>query len=182
MAKLKIAGTWAGVLEDVDLEAWTLATLRHHVATRSNSPPHSINLICAGKILKHENDAVAPQTLSQLGVKNNSKILATRVTDPHQGQSFLAEEERSSRLDRIRLFIFHFSISKCVVVFMASNFCFWCFYRAAATAMAGRHSDGALPIEDFNIEVEDQSGQKVRLGTETDQRYVKNLILWNYKP
>lgn len=38
--------------------------------------------------------------------------------------------------------------------------------------MAERHADGALPVEDFNIEVEDQSGQKVRLGSETDQRYV----------
>jgi len=44
--------------------------------------------------------------------------------------------------------------------------------RAAANAMADRHADGALPVEDFNIEVEDQSGQKVRLGSETDQRYV----------
>jgi len=47
--------------------------------------------------------------------------------------------------------------------------------RAAATAMAERHSDGALPIEDFNIEVEDQSGQKVRLGSETDQRCVARV-------
>lgn len=44
--------------------------------------------------------------------------------------------------------------------------------RAAATALAERHADGSLPVEDFNIEVEDQSGQKVHLGSETDQRYL----------
>lgn len=39
--------------------------------------------------------------------------------------------------------------------------------------MAGlstRHSDGSIPLEDYNIELEDQSGQKVNLGSETDQR------------
>ncbi|RDY03563.1 NEDD8 ultimate buster 1, partial [Mucuna pruriens] len=152
MAKLKIAGTWAGVLEEVDLNVWTLATLRDHVATRSNTPSHSLNLICAGKILK--DDVVPPQTLSQLGVKNNSKILATRVSSPQQGLYLLAQEDRSRRLARI---------------------------RAATTAMAERHADGSLPVEDFNIEVEDQSGQKVRLGSETDQRAVMMGLMLHAK-
>ncbi|KAG2398816.1 uncharacterized protein HKW66_Vig0087030 [Vigna angularis] len=152
MAKLKIGGTWAGVVEEVDLHAWTLAMLRDFVAERSNSPSQSINLICAGKILR--DDAVPPQTLSQLGIKNNAKILATRASSPQQGISLVAEEERCSRLARI---------------------------RAAATAMAERHSDGALPIEDFNIEVEDQSGQKVRLGSETDQRAVMMGLMLHAK-
>lgn len=43
-------------------------------------------------------------------------------------------------------------------------------YRAAATALAKRHANGFLPVEDFNIELEDQSGQKVNFGSETDQR------------
>lgn len=55
--------------------------------------------------------------------------------------------------------------------------------RAAATALAERHADGSLPVEDFNIEVEDQSGKKVRLGSETDQRYLPFYIVilygWN---
>ncbi|KAL2581241.1 hypothetical protein AAZV13_15G173600 [Glycine max] len=152
MAKLKIGGTWAGVLEEVDLQAWTLATLRDHVAARSNTPSDSINLICAGKILK--DDTVPPQTLAQLGVKSNAKILATRASTPQQGHSFLAQEERSSRLARI---------------------------RAAANAMAERHADGALPVEDFNIEVEDQNGQKVRLGSETDQRAVMMGLMLHAK-
>ncbi|KAL9314462.1 hypothetical protein ACSQ67_019914 [Phaseolus vulgaris] len=152
MAKLKIGGTWAGVVEEVDLHAWTLAMLRDRVAERSNSPSHCINLICAGKILR--DDAVPPQTLSQLGIKNNAKILATRASSPQQGLSLVAQEERCSRLARI---------------------------RAAATAMAERHADGALPVEDFNIEVEDQSGQKVRLGSETDQRAVMMGLMLHAK-
>ncbi|KAK7304728.1 hypothetical protein VNO77_42615 [Canavalia gladiata] len=148
MAKLKIGGAWAGVLEEVDLATWTVATLRQEVANRSNSAPHSINLICAGKILK---DDVVP--LAQLGVKNNSKILASRVS-PQQGTSLLAQEQRSRTLDRI---------------------------RAAATAMAERHAEGSLPVEDFNIEVEDQSGQKVRLGSETDHRAVMMGLMLHAK-
>ncbi|XP_027353602.1 NEDD8 ultimate buster 1-like [Abrus precatorius] len=153
MAKLKVGGTWGGVLEDVDLHAWTIATLRQEVATRSNSPPDSINLICAGKILK--DDAVSsPQSLAQHGIKNNSKILATRLSPQQEGVSLLAEEQRSQRLARI---------------------------RAAATAMAERHAEGSLPLEDFNIEVEDQSGQKVRLGSETDQRAVMMGLMLHAK-
>ncbi|WVZ18691.1 hypothetical protein V8G54_006013, partial [Vigna mungo] len=79
------------VVEEVDLHAWTLAKLRDCVAERSNSPSQSINLICAGKILR--DDAVPPQTLSQLGIKNNAKILATRASSPQQGISLVAEEE-----------------------------------------------------------------------------------------
>ncbi|XVE98437.1 hypothetical protein REPUB_Repub03eG0106400 [Reevesia pubescens] len=44
--------------------------------------------------------------------------------------------------------------------------------QLAATALSKRHVDGSLPIEDFNIELENQGGQKVQLGTETDQRAV----------
>ncbi|XP_039168257.1 uncharacterized protein LOC120286052 isoform X2 [Eucalyptus grandis] len=43
---------------------------------------------------------------------------------------------------------------------------------SAATALAKRHADGLFPLEDFNIELEDQSGKKVNMGSETDQRAV----------
>lgn len=43
--------------------------------------------------------------------------------------------------------------------------------RAAATALVNRHADGSLPVEDFNLELEDQNGEKVRFGSETDRRY-----------
>lgn len=43
--------------------------------------------------------------------------------------------------------------------------------RAAAMSLAKRHANGSIPIEDFNLELENQSGEKVQLGTENDQRY-----------
>ncbi|KAF8393111.1 hypothetical protein HHK36_021352 [Tetracentron sinense] len=144
MAKLKIAGAWSGDLE-VELELYTIPQLREEIAKRSNCDSKSIKLICAGKILK---DGEGNQKLSELGIKKNAKILACRVS-VDQGNSLkeglMAEEERSNRLARV---------------------------KAAATALAKRHADGSLPIEDFNIELEDQSGQKVHLGSETDQRAV----------
>ncbi|XP_020550923.1 NEDD8 ultimate buster 1 [Sesamum indicum] len=45
-------------------------------------------------------------------------------------------------------------------------------HRAAATSLASRHADGSLPVEDFNLELENQSGEKVQLGSETDQRAI----------
>lgn len=139
MAKLKIAGTWSGVIE-VELEEWTVPMLREEVAKRSNCRPQSINLICAGKVLKDGDET----KLCQLAIKNNSKILASRVC-ADQGQQLMAEEERSLKLSRV---------------------------KAAAIALAERHADGSLPVEDFNIELEDQSGQKVHLGSETDHKAV----------
>lgn len=50
-------------------------------------------------------------------------------------------------------------------------------YRSAATALAQRHAGGSLPVEDFNLELENQSGEKVQLGSETDQRYGKQGTL-----
>nr|GLL20370.1 NEDD8 ultimate buster 1 [Ipomoea trifida] len=146
MAKLKIAGAWSGVLE-VELEEWTVSMLREEVIRRSGcvAPPESINLICAGKLLK---DGDGTEKLSQLGIKNNAKVLASKVS-PDRGKSFkeesLAEEERSSRLSRL---------------------------KAAATSLAQRHAEGSLPVEDFNLELENQSGEKVQLGSDTDQRAI----------
>lgn len=138
MAKLKIAGTWAGVLEEVELDSWTIPMLREEVAKRSNCAPESINLICAGKVLK-DGDDDGVQNLTQLGIKNNSKILATRVTTPSEGNSLkqhmIAEEERSNRLSRIRYvkikqLICFFWDSFCIILFVwcmgfhkNSNFC-----------------------------------------------------------
>ncbi|CAF2128945.1 unnamed protein product [Brassica napus] len=137
MTKLKVAGTWGGILE-VDLENWTLTMLRNEVANRSGLDPESIKLICAGKILKADD----PKTLAQLGIKENSKILSSRGAAPGEGKAMMAEEERSRRLSRL---------------------------KAAATALSKRHVDGSLPMEDYNIELEDQGGQQVKFGSETDQ-------------
>ncbi|VFQ87987.1 unnamed protein product [Cuscuta campestris] len=43
---------------------------------------------------------------------------------------------------------------------------------AAATALSKRHAEGTLPVEDFNLELENQSGEKVQLGSDTDQRAI----------
>ncbi|MED6206110.1 hypothetical protein PIB30_023976 [Stylosanthes scabra] len=146
--KVRMAGTWAGALE-LELDKWNVAMLREEVAKRSNCNPNSINLISAGRILRdHADDDDVTPTLVQLGIKNNAKILSTRISQ-EEGLSIknhiIAEDERSRRLSRL---------------------------KAAATALAGRHADGSLPVEDFNIEVEDQSGKKVQLGSDTDQRAV----------
>lgn len=144
MAKLKISGPWAGVL-DVELDNWTVPMLREEIARRSNCGVESINLISGGRILK---DGDGSEKLSHLGLKDNSRILARRVST-EEGKALkdelMAEEERSTRLSRV---------------------------KAAATALANRHANGFLPVEDFNIELEDQSGQKVNLGSETDQRAI----------
>lgn len=42
--------------------------------------------------------------------------------------------------------------------------------RAAVTALSKRHADGLLPVEDFDLELEDQSGQKLQF-SESDQQY-----------
>ncbi|KAK6131873.1 hypothetical protein DH2020_034396 [Rehmannia glutinosa] len=146
VGKLRIGGAWSGVLE-VELDDWTVAMLREEVANRSDcGGPHCINLICAGRVLR---DGDGTEKLSQLGVKNNAKILVSKVSVDQQGKSikeeFLAEEERSNKLSRL---------------------------KAAATSLAGRHADGSLPVEDFNLELENQSGEKVQLGSETDQRAI----------
>ncbi|KAJ6863442.1 NEDD8 ultimate buster 1-like [Populus alba x Populus x berolinensis] len=142
IAKLKVAGTWAGLLE-VETENWTVPMLREEIAKRSNMGTESINLIFAGKVLK-DCTSEEKSSLSQLGIKNNSKILACRVS-VEEGKTLknelLADDERNRRLARI---------------------------RAAVTALSKRHADGALPIEDFDIELEDQSGKKVHF-SETDR-------------
>ncbi|KAG7579008.1 Ubiquitin-associated domain [Arabidopsis thaliana x Arabidopsis arenosa] len=151
MAKLKVAGTWGGIIE-VELENWTLHMLRDEVAKRSGLDPESIKLIFAGKILKDDGDATL--TLAQLGIKENSKILSSRGTAPEEGKSIMAEEERSRRLSRV---------------------------KAAATALSKRHADGSLPIQDYNIELEDQGGHKVQFGTETDQSAVMMGLMLHTK-
>ncbi|KAL0451806.1 UNVERIFIED_CONTAM: hypothetical protein Slati_1158700 [Sesamum latifolium] len=146
MGKLRIGGAWSGVLE-VEMDEWTVAMLRGEVANRSDcGGPHCINLICAGRVLK---DGDGTEKLSHLGIRNNAKILASKVSADQDGKSvkdeFLAEEERSKKLSRL---------------------------KAAATSLASRHADGSLPVEDFNLELENQSGEKVQLGSETDQRAI----------
>ncbi|GAB2243801.1 hypothetical protein Droror1_Dr00023929 [Drosera rotundifolia] len=159
-SKIKTAGTWAGVIE-VELENWTVPMLREEVARRSNTSPDSINLIYSGRVLR---DGDGVEKLSQLGVRNNGKVLSCRVNrdvgkklveEERLEESRKKEEEgRIARLNRL---------------------------KAAATALAKRHSDGSVPLEDYNLELEDQSGQKVNIGTETDQRSIMMGLMLHSK-
>lgn len=140
-----------GVLE-VELDDWTVPQLREEVAKRSNLGPESIKLICTGKVLK---DGDGTEKLTQLGIRNNAKILATRVS-VDEGKSLkeelMVEEERSTRLARV---------------------------KAAATALSKRHADGSLPIEDFDIEIENQGGEKVQLESETDRQAIMMGLMFH---
>lgn len=112
-AKLKIAGAWCGVLE-TDLEQWTIPFLKQQISNRLNCSIDSINLICSGKVLKDDKGTLK---LSDLGVKNNSKILVTRVS-PDQGKQFFAEEEKTIRLQRLKfVFLFYVLIVVLYLIF-----------------------------------------------------------------
>ncbi|CAL9056662.1 unnamed protein product [Musa banksii] len=141
-AKVRIAGAWSGVIE-VELEAWTLPMLRQEVARRAGAAPDCVNLICGGKVLRDDSRA---KPLGQLGLKNNAKVLAT-VVRGDRGKAIndqaASEAEHAKKLARI---------------------------RDAAKALSERHADGSLPLEDYNIELEDQNGQKLMLGSESDKK------------
>ncbi|CAA6670447.1 unnamed protein product [Spirodela intermedia] len=156
--KLRVAGIWCGALEEVPLDSWTLDALREEISRRSGGrhPPEYINLISGGKVLRDDGRCEERKSLLQLGLKNNSKILASAAAPAEErdraaaaealaAQEEVSEAERSRRLNRI---------------------------RAAAEKLSRSHAEGSLPPEDYHIELENQAGEKVMLGTETDQRAV----------
>ena len=111
VAKLRVAGIWCGVLENVPLDSWTIAALKEEISARSGGihAADCINLISAGKVLRSEE----PVSLANLGLKNNSKILASAAAPPAERNRTAAatvlaakeeasEMERSRRLNRIR--------------------------------------------------------------------------------
>ncbi|KAJ0701695.1 putative Ubiquitin-like domain, UBA-like superfamily, Ubiquitin-associated domain-containing protein [Helianthus annuus] len=216
--KLKIAGAWSGVLE-AQLDDWTIPFLKQQIANRLDCSTDSINLITAGKVLR---DDSGTQKLIELGLKNNSKILVTRVS-PDQGKELVAEEEKSTRLQRLKFGFVRIRLK--ILVLGVDNYGFVHFdhlfvvnvdrgfvgirlkililgvngyvhfdhlfvvnvdrgfvrIRAAATSLAKRHADGSLPVEDFNLELENQSGEKVKLGTEDDQRALMMGLMFHGK-
>ncbi|URE49309.1 UBA [Musa troglodytarum] len=142
VSNVRISGAWSGVIE-VQLEAWTLPMLRQEVARRAAASSDCVNLICGGKFLRDDDPA---KPLAQLGFRNNSKVLAT-VVQGDRGKAINkqadAQAEHAKKLARI---------------------------QDAAKALAERHADGTLPLEDYNIELEDQNGQKVMFGSEADKK------------
>ncbi|CAI9090514.1 OLC1v1025296C1 [Oldenlandia corymbosa var. corymbosa] len=97
--KLRVEGAWNGVLE-LNLEEWKVPMLREEVAKQSgySDGPQMINLTSSSKVLK---DVDGTEKLSQLGLRNNCKVMATKIS-VDQGklkQEFLAKEERYFNLE-----------------------------------------------------------------------------------
>ncbi|KAH9623583.1 hypothetical protein KSS87_009780 [Heliosperma pusillum] len=149
--KIKIAGVWRGTV-DVNMEEWSVGMLREHIARLCNSDnPGLFRLICCGRLLK--DDDPPNSTLFDLGIPINAKILATKVS-LHDHANLVSQEQRSARLARL---------------------------KAGVTALAKRHADGSIPIEDYNLELEDQRGNKINMGSETDQRAIMMGLMLHTK-
>uniref|UniRef100_A0ACD5V202 Uncharacterized protein n=1 Tax=Avena sativa TaxID=4498 RepID=A0ACD5V202_AVESA len=154
--RIRLVGAWAGALE-VELGAWTVPMLRAEVARRAGDvEPERIGLIFGGRVLKDE----LATSLQQAGLKSNSKVLST-LASPDRGKAIAAEaaaaaaeEEHATRLVRL-----------------------W----EAAKALSQRHTDGSFPEEDFNLDLEDQSGQKVMFGSTDDLKAVKMALMLHQK-
>ncbi|KAG0590476.1 hypothetical protein M758_1G109800 [Ceratodon purpureus] len=142
--RLRVAGAWSGSLE-VSLDEWNVEKLRAEVSSHSGIATDSMKLICAGRILKDDvaGSAGASKNLRELGIGPNSKLLLTRVAPPQQMNTADAEQERVERLARI---------------------------KAAADAMAKRSNEGAFPSDDFDLQLENQSGEKLMFNSDTDRR------------
>ncbi|KAH9290901.1 hypothetical protein KI387_035018, partial [Taxus chinensis] len=148
-ANVKVGGLWSGTIQ-VDLDNWTVSMLRAELAKRSNSNPDSLNVICAGRILKKE---FADEKLTDVGLKSNSKILMSKVA-LDQAKTINDELQTQKRLARI---------------------------KAAVDEMTRRHTNDSFPIDQFSIELENQHGEKMLAGSETDQRAVMMGLMLHAK-
>ncbi|KQJ84922.1 NEDD8 ultimate buster 1 [Brachypodium distachyon] len=154
--RVRVVGAWAGTLE-VELGAWTVQMLRAEVARRAGDvEPDRVSLISGGRLLRDD----PASSLQKLGLKSNAKVLSS-LTSPDRGKAIAAEaaaaaveEEHASRLVRL-----------------------W----DAAKALSQRHSDGSFPEEDFNLDLEDQSGQKVMFGSVDDMKALKMALMLHQK-
>ncbi|TVU16310.1 hypothetical protein EJB05_39867 [Eragrostis curvula] len=155
--RIRVVGAWAGALE-ADLDGWTVPMLRAEVARRAGDvEPDRVGLIFGGRVLKDE----PPASLRQAGLKGNAKLLTT-LTSPDRAREIAAEaakakaeEEHAKRLVRL-----------------------W----DAAKSLSQRHSDGSyLEHEDYNLDLEDQSGQKVMFGSVDDMKALKMALMLHQK-
>ncbi|CAM0901967.1 unnamed protein product [Alopecurus aequalis] len=154
--RIRLVGAWAGAVE-VEFAAWTVPMLRAEVARRAGGvEPERVGLIFGGRVLKDDPAA----SLQQVGLKSNAKVLST-LASPDRGKAIAAEaakaaeeEEHAKRLVRL-----------------------W----DAAKALSQRHSDGSFPEEDFNLDLEDQSGQKVMFGSTDDIKALKMALMLHQK-
>ncbi|PAN40405.1 hypothetical protein PAHAL_7G312700 [Panicum hallii] len=156
--RIRVVGKWVGALE-VDLGAWTVPMLRAEVARRVGDgvEPERVGLIFGGRVLKDD----PPASLREAGLKANAKVLSS-LTSPDRAKEIAAEaakakaeEEHAARLVRL-----------------------W----DAAKAMSQRHTDGSfLEDEDYNLDLEDQSGQKVMFGSVDDMKALKMALMLHQK-
>ncbi|CAO2043956.1 unnamed protein product [Urochloa humidicola] len=156
--RIRVVGKWVGALE-VDLGAWTVPMLRAEVARRVGDgvEPDRVGLIFGGRVLK--DDPLA--SLREAGLKGNAKVLCS-LTSPDRAKEIAAEaakakaeEEHAARLVRL-----------------------W----DAAKALSQRHTDGSfLEDEDYNLDLEDQSGQKVMFGSVEDMKALKMALMLHQK-
>ncbi|CAL5070354.1 unnamed protein product [Urochloa decumbens] len=156
--RIRVVGKWVGALE-VDLGAWTVPMLRAEVARRVGDgvEPDRVGLIFGGRVLKDD----PPASLREAGLKGNSKVLCS-LTSPDRAKEIAAEaakakaeEEHAARLVRL-----------------------W----DAAKALSQRHTDGSfLEDEDYNLDLEDQSGQKVMFGSVEDMKALKMALMLHQK-
>ncbi|XP_066346073.1 uncharacterized protein [Miscanthus floridulus] len=156
--RIRVVGKWAGALE-VDLGTWTVLMLRAEVARRVGDGvgPECVGLIFGGRVLKDE----PPASLREAGLKANAKVLSS-LTSPDRAKEIAAEaakakaeEEHAARLVRL-----------------------W----EAAKALSQRHTDGSyLAEEDYNLDLEDQSGQKVMFGSVDDKKALTMALMLHQK-
>ncbi|CAL5025142.1 unnamed protein product [Urochloa decumbens] len=156
--RIRVVGKWVGALE-VDLGAWTVPMLREEVARRVGDgvEPDRVGLIFGGRVLKDD----PPASLREAGLKGNAKVLCS-LNSPDRAKEIAAEaakakaeEEHAARLVRL-----------------------W----DAAKALSQRHTDGSfLEDEDYNLDLEDQSGQKVMFGSVEDMKALKMALMLHQK-
>ena len=96
--QLRVAGAWTGHIEVPGLYACNVGHLIREIADRAGFEAAEIRIICAGKTLQ---ETGKPQTLSEAGLKENSKLLVTR-SSVAAVQNVVAASERSARLSRLR--------------------------------------------------------------------------------
>ena len=96
--KLRVAGVWTGHIEVPGVDTCTVGHLIREIANRAGFEADEIRIICAGKTLQETGKGL---TLSEAGLKENSKLLVTR-SSAAAVENVMAESERSARLSRLR--------------------------------------------------------------------------------
>ncbi|KAG6556968.1 hypothetical protein Mapa_001384 [Marchantia paleacea] len=91
--------------------------------------------------------------LKAIGLGENSKLLVTRIGG-EQAIAMNKERERSERLARI---------------------------KAAADAMAKRSNEDGFPTDDYDMQLENQSGERLRFNSEDDKRSLKMGLMLHAK-